>query len=187
MWLSGLYSIKGRKKLEVEEFRHIFLEYYPELCLYASKFTGNIDAAKDIVQDVLAHFWIDNEKLLNKNRIKYYLYKSVKNKSLNFTKREKKQTSLDQILNPTNSEFELASDADVISSMSFENLKNDLEKAVNEMPAQQQRIFRMSRFQQMKHKEIAEELEISPKTVETHIYRSLGFLSERLRYYLEDR
>jgi len=66
-------------------------------------------------------------------------------------------------------------------------LEIDLEDAVKELPEQRQIIFRMSRFQNMKHKEIATELNISPKTVETQIYRSLIFLQGKLRHYLNDR
>ena len=69
--------------------------------------------------------------------------------------------------------------------MSFKNLRDDLEDAIFELPEQRQKIFRMSRFGQMKHKEIAEELGISPKTVETQIYRSLKLLREKLAHHMD--
>jgi RNA polymerase sigma-70 factor (ECF subfamily) len=63
---------------------------------------------------------------------------------------------------------------DAISYLSFNSLKEDLENAIDELPEQRQKIFRLSRFEQLKHKEIAIKLNISPKTVETQIYRSLA-------------
>lgn len=183
MWPSGLYN-KGGRKLDITEFRQVFLDLYPELCLYALKFVDDFETAKDIVQEVLSRFWVENEKLLNKNLIKPYLYKSVKNSALNHNKRERRKTGLDELLKAQNSDVQYSKDVDAIENLTFKNLQTDLEKAVNEMPEQRQKIFRMSRMQQMKHKEIAAKLNISPKTVETQIYRSLNFLREKLNHYL---
>jgi RNA polymerase sigma-70 factor (ECF subfamily) len=187
MWLFGLYGIKRGNHIGIEEFKGIFQSYFPELCFYALKFVDDFDTSKDLVHDVFTEFWNDSDKLKDKNRIKPYLYRAVKNRSLNYNKREKRKSRLDDIFNLQNETFDLADDNDTISSISFENLQIDLEKAVSELPEQRQIIFRMSRFQQMKHKEIAAELNISPKTVETQIYRALIFLQVKLRHYLDDR
>ncbi len=187
MWLFGLYANKSGGQIGIEEFKEIFQNLFPELCIYASKFVGDFDTSKDIVHDVLTQFWVENEKLLHKNLIKPYLYKAVKNRALNYNKREKRKSRLDEIFDLQNSDHDLTDDNDTISSISFENLQIDLEKAVCELPEQRQIIFRMSRFQQMKHKEIAAELNLSTKTVETQIYRSLIFLQSKLRHYLNDR
>ncbi len=187
MWLFGLYKNNLGEKLGIEEFRNIFHEFFAELCLYATRFVGDPDVSKDIVHDVLERFWLENEKLLNKNLIKPYLFKAVKNRSLNYNKREKRKTGLDEIFGSNHREKEISDDSDVISEISFKNLQQDLNDAISELPEQRQIIFRMSRYQQMKHKEIAEELGISPKTVETQIYRSLLFLQEKLKHYLNER
>lgn len=183
MWLLGLYRGEA-SKLGIEEFREIFLAFFPELCLYASKFVGDLDASKDVVQDVFTKFWEENDKLFDKNRIKPYLYKAVKNRSLNYKKREKRKMGIDEIFDSFNVDVEDSTNLDNLEALSYKNLQNKLEKAISELPKHRQKIFRMSRFQQMKHKEIAEELGISPKTVETQIYRSLNFLRERLKNYL---
>lgn len=183
MWPAGLYK-RGSDKLDIAEFRQVFLDLYPDLCLYALKFVGDYETSKDIVQEVLTRFWTENEKLLNKNLIRPYLYKSVKNQALNYNKREKRKMGLDELLSAKVFDIKDSESNDAIEKISFKNLQNDLEKAINEMPEQRQKIFRMSRMQQMKHKEIAVELDISPKTVETQIYRSLNYLREKLNHYL---
>jgi RNA polymerase sigma-70 factor (ECF subfamily) len=187
MWLFGLYGNNRGNQIGNEEFKGIFHDLFPELCFYASKFVGDFDTSKDIVHDVFTDFWNDREKLRHKNLVKPYLYKAVKNRALNYNKREKRKSRLDEIFDSQRSDYDLADDNDTISVISFENLQIDLEKAVSELPEQRQIIFRMSRFQQMKHKEIAAELKISPKTVETQIYRSLIFLQDKLRHHLNDR
>lgn len=185
MWLSGIFDNKGSKRIETKEFHAIFLENYPSLILFAAKFVDDIDISKDIVQEVLAKFWVENEKLRNKNLIQPYLYKSVKNKALNYKKRERRKTGLDEFFDQKNYELFESKNPDAFSTLSFEELQNDLEAAISELPEQRQKIFRMSRFQQMKHKQIAKTLNISPKTVETQIYRSLTFLKKKLKQYIE--
>ena len=187
MWLFGLFDKSAGNKLNINEFKEIFLEYYPGLCLYASKFVDDTNTSKDIVQDVLAQFWAENEKLLDKNLVKPYLYKAVKNRALNHNKREKRKSALDELFNNQSEKSDMTDNLDAISAISFKNLQADLEDAINELPEQRRIIFRMSRFENMKHKEIAEKLNISPKTVETQIYRSLIFLQEKLQHHLVDR
>ena len=185
MWLTGIFQNKGNRKIDVREFRQIFSDYYLSLTLYASKFISDIDVCKDVVQEVLIRFWQENEKLRNKNLIKPYLYKAVRNKALNVKKKNRKHRVLEEFFDPLNEELKTPEHSNAFAKIAYEDLQKDLEAAVNELPVQRQIIFRMSRFQNMKHKEIAEELGISPKTVETQIYRSLAFLREKLKTYLE--
>ncbi len=170
--------------MEMEEFQEIFEELFPELCFYAAKFVPDFDTSKDIVQDVLVSFWEESDRLLNRNRIKPYLYRAVKNRALNYNKRERRKTALDALVDGLSIELEDTNTLNIESEISFKNLQDDLENAIGELPEQRQKIFRMSRFEQMRHKEIALELGISPKTVETQIYRSLSFLREKLEQYL---
>lgn len=187
MFFLGLFSKKEEEKLSSEEFKAVFLDLYSVLCLFALKFVGDADEAKDIVQDVFERFWIENEQLRNKSLIKAYLYKAVKNRALNYKKRESRLSRIDGLLTDSTMPAQWAEDTDGLSVLSFNNLQKDVEDAINELPLQRQIIFRMSRFQNMKHKEIAEELNIAPKTVETQVYRSLVFLKTRLSHHLNHK
>ncbi|MCY1718860.1 RNA polymerase sigma-70 factor [Prolixibacteraceae bacterium Z1-6] len=183
MWLTGLYG-GGKEKMGIEEFQKIFLELYPDLCVYASSFVIDVASSKDIVQDVFTTFWIENDKLINKKLIKPYLFKSVKHKALNYKKREKRKSGLDELFSSFTEELANSENETVEAFLSYSNLQSDLEMAIQELPEQRQLIFRMSRFEEMKHKEIAKELNISPKTVETQIYRTLKFLKAKLKHHL---
>src|SRR5210317_214032 len=122
MWPSGLFKYETGKKLEIEEFHQIFLDLYPDLCLYALKFVNDIDTSKDIVQEVLTRFWMENEKLLNKNLIRPYLYKSVKNQSLKFKKKEKRITGLDVFLDEFEEVLMDSENQNQINTISYKNL-----------------------------------------------------------------
>jgi len=185
MWLTGVFKNMGDKKLGVNEFHRIFLEYHSSLVFYATTFVDDVEVAKDIVQEVLVRFWTESEKLRNKEFVKPYLYKSVKNRALNHKKRESKKTALDELFDQFEEGLQHSENTDTFSVVSFEDLKVKLDAAIAELPEQRQKIFKMSRFQQMQHKEIALILDISPKTVETQIYRSLQFLRTRLKHYID--
>ena len=184
MWVLSLFISDKNEKVSVTEFHEIFSEMYPVLCVYAAGYLKDVDAAKDIVQDVLATFWDENEKLRNKQLLKPYLFKSVKHKVLNYKKRESRKSPLDDFFDTFNEELADSGSESVESFLEMNHLMDDLEAAINELPEQRQKVFRMSRFEQMKHKEIAKTLGISPKTVETQIFRALKFLREKLKHHL---
>ncbi|WP_167613671.1 RNA polymerase sigma-70 factor [Maribellus sediminis] len=184
MWFLSLYVSGKEGGLSVEEFRKIFLEMYPSLCVYASGYLNDKEASKDVVQEVLTTFWAENEKLKNKDLVKPYLFKAVKHKALNYKKREARKSPLDTFFEEFNAELSTRDDESVENFMALDSLMDDLEAAIDELPEQRRKIFRMSRFEQMKHKDIAEALGISPRTVETQIFRALQFLRERLKHYL---
>lgn len=184
MWLSGLYN--GRNdKIGIDDFRAIFVELYPDLCLYAVKFVSDNEAAKDIVQEVFTTFWSEYHKLKNKQLVKPYLFKSVKHRSLNYLKRESRKSLIDDFFDQYNENLVNIEKESIDSLLALANLRVDLEMAIQQLPEQRQRIFRMSRLEGMKHKDIALALDISPKTVETQIYRTLKFLREKLKHHLD--
>lgn len=184
MWFLSFYKPDKKQRISKTQFQAIFKEQYADLCLYASRFINDNEAAKDIVQEVLTSFWIDSDKLRNKALIKPYLFKSVKHKALNFIKREKRKSPLDALFDSYNEELATSENESVESYFSMNLLMHDLEDAMSELPEQRRKIFKMSRFENLKHKEIAEQLNISPKTVETHIFRTLQFLRQRLKHHL---
>lgn len=184
MWPAGLND-SDKDKMGLEEFREVFLELYPDLCLYTSRFVNDVETAKDIVQETFTTFWMDNDKLRNKKLLRPYLFKSVKNKAYNYIKRESRKSGIDELFDNYNQEMANSENESVLALLSYSNLQDDLESAIQELPEQRQQIFRLSRFEQLKHKEIAQQLEISPKTVETQIYRTLKFLREKLKHHLD--
>lgn len=182
MWFLSLNVSDREEGITVAEFQKIFSEMYPALCVYASGYLNDMEAAKDIVQDVLITFWNENEKLRNKRLVKPYLFKSVKHKALNYKKRERRKSPLDEFFDSLCEDPPVNESVESYLTLNF--LMKDLETAIGELPEQRQKIFRMSRFEQKNHNEIAEILGISPRTVETQIFRALRFLRTRLKHYL---
>jgi RNA polymerase sigma-70 factor (ECF subfamily) len=74
--------------------------------------------------------------------------------------------------------------ANCFESIDFKQLNADIDKAISELPEQMRRIFKLSRFEGLKYTEIATELNMSVKTVETQMGRALAKLREKLSVYL---
>lgn len=172
----------GDKKMYI----WIFNSNYKKLVLYAKKFVMDTEIARDLVQDVFIYLW-DKRQILNIDKsLSSYLFRSVHNACVNHLKREStKALYIKQFLLNLNDGHYTASLSDDAYELAVHNdLLSRVELIIESLPEQCRNIFRMSRFRGMKNKEIAEVYSISPRTVETQIYRALKVLKEKLSPHL---
>ena len=113
--------------------------------------------------------------------VRSYLYTAVHNRCLNYI-RDRKKFIQDDIPQTTES---LSSYIDQSDFMEVEELRNEIYKALAELPEGSRNIFKMSRFEGKKYKEIAEELGISIKTVETQMSKALKHMKGKLIKYIQ--
>lgn len=165
-------------------FRLLFDSYYRHLHAYACKFVA-ADAAHDIVQDLFSTIWQKRDNLTIKSSLHNYLFTGVRNNCLQLLDKQKVRNRYqqDKCLELTIEEVNYFNSQTLQSLLEVE-LKEKIEVAINKLPSQCQRVFRMSRITQMKNKDIAEELDISPKTVEKHLTKALRLMREELKEYL---
>lgn len=166
--------------VDIEAFTMIYRQYYSGLCDFVCWYTKDPDTSKDIVQDVFLTIWKNNESIKFVGSIRSYLYTSVRNRALNLIKRK----SLER--NWAVYQYQM----DVPESVTPEDhileleLSNKIGKVLNSLPLQRKRIFMLSRDHDLSYREIADLLEISIKTVETQISRSLSKIRQELKEYL---
>lgn len=161
------------KESDNDAFEFIFRLYYQPLKAFANTIVNDLYLAEDLVQDVFIHLW-NNRTTVEVSSPKAYLYNMVKNKALNSIRHNKvKQRHADEILNTT---VEFISD-----ELENNEVQIDILKAINKLPEHCKKIFIMSRMHSLKHKEIAEELNISIKTVKNQIGKALKILREDLK------
>lgn len=159
-------------------FNELYRLFYAPLCVFAMRYFSHIDEAKDCVHDVFAKIWSDRDILNIETSVKSYLLTSTRNACLNIVKRKKLKQSYEQYILDTYDEY---SEKDLYSIVELEQL---IEEAVGKLPEKLQTVFRMSRFEHLTYKEIAERQNISIKTVEAYMHKSLQFLSKELKDYL---
>lgn len=161
-------------------FDLIFQEYYHSLLVYSLKFVQNENDANDIVQEVFVAVWEKEKYTLEKEHLKSYLFNAVKNGCLNYLKhqsvvRKHVEGELD-FLKMHEFEFYKSGEKSLIE-------QEDLEKiyaGINSLSDSYKGIIRMSRLEGLKNKQIAEELGIPLRTVETRLFRALSKLREVL-------
>jgi RNA polymerase sigma-70 factor, ECF subfamily len=165
---------------DITAFEMLFRTYYQPLCNYAFTFVQDHDEAEEIVQSTFMQVWEKRESIEIRTAVKPYLYAMVRNACLNVLKHEKvKQQHV---------AVEMAFGERSIESVSRTVMASELEsriyKAMEVLPEQCRLVFKLSRFEELKYAEIAEQLEISIKTVENHMGKALKIMREQLKDYL---
>ena len=160
------------RKSDHKTFETLFKSYYARLCEFSFLITKDKEASVDIVQDFFVKLW-ENRTKLKINNLKSYMFKSVHNNSVKHMGKTLQFESFGE--NKTNNYgFSVPKD--------FE-LKEKLEKSLNELPPRCREVFILSRIDKLHHKEIAEKLGISTKTVEVQIRKASIFLKEKLKEF----
>jgi len=167
-------------------FRLLFDAYYKSLYAYAAKFVG-AEVAHDVVQDLFSGIWQKGTDWNITSSLQNYLFTGIRNNCLQWLEKQKVR---DKYLHE--SVWHLALDevnfyntaGDGAQSLMQAELQNKLEEAISKLPPQCQKVFRMSRLDVKKNREIAEELDISQKAVEKQLTKALKFLREELKEYM---
>lgn len=158
-----------------EEYRKVFEEYYNPLCNFAYKYVNSSDTAEDVVQEVFVQIWQKRASIELTSGIKSYLFQSTRNKAIELIRRKKLQAAyVDEEIHKGETSYELEEEADDYM------LKEQLNKSIRQLPPKCQKIFVLSKFNGLTYSEIAEELNLSVKTVENQIGRGLKLLREML-------
>jgi RNA polymerase sigma-70 factor (ECF subfamily) len=136
------------------------------------------DESEEIVQLVFVQLWEKREKIHISTSLKSYLYKSVYHSALNTIKHQKIK---EEYLHMKQSQIQ---ENEIQSNQSLKELETRIEKALNTLPEQCKLIFSMSRFEDLKYREIADVLNISIKTVENQMGKALKLMRHNLSDFL---
>lgn len=159
------------------EFQELYHKHFNGLANYAYSVLKDKDAAKDVVQDVFLDLWNKRETLSIKTSIEAYLVRAVKFKSIDFIRKDKTKQQYVTKMTPASVPLSEESDDDDEETA---NRKKQLSYAIAQLPTKCRQVFLLSRLNGYTYKEIAEEMNISPKTVENQISRALKLLRQKL-------
>jgi len=173
----NLLIFKKIKEGDIRTFENLFRSYYEPLCRYARQFVENKDAAEEIVQDLFYVLWKERENLQIFTSINGYLYRSVKNKALQYIEKVKIREDY-QNMYAENAGIETFTPQE---ELEYKELEQQIEGALNHLPERRQQIFHMNRMEGKKYNEIALELHISVKTVEAEVSKTLKVLRNKYK------
>lgn len=155
-------------------FNEIYHRNWEYLYRSACRVLDDQDAAMDVLQEVFVWFWNHREELSTKS-IQGYLYVAVKYKVANYIRNGKvresfydriKSVNINSVFNDT--------------SIEVKELITFINDFTNDLPPRCKKVFQLSRFENLSHKEISVQLGISEKTIENHITVALNKLRKKM-------
>ena len=155
-------------------FEGLFREHYKPLCAFACQYLREGDKAQDLVQDLFFRLWQDREKIQVTMSIKAYLFASVRNRCLNAIAAQGRVRSLDE-------ETDDQSQEEAVTEEERTLRLGRVQAAIEALPEERGKIFRLSRYEGLKYQEIADRLGLSVKTVENQMGKALKTLREDLK------
>jgi len=162
-------------------FEQAFKLHFKSLHAYACTMLRDAVAAEEIVQTIFVRLWEKRTDLTIREKLSSYLYQAVHNESLNYLKQLKRKSAYQSHVmhrhTPPNKEK-------ASERINLSELELRLEKAINELPEQCRTIFQLSRFEELKHREIAGKLNLSIKTVENQLGKALKLMRLKLMDWL---
>lgn len=168
------------QKGDEKAFEHIFHHYYNQIYTFVLNTLFNKIFAEDITQSVFISLWENRDKIDPEIGISRLLYTIARN----HVYRQTEQLLLQYKYEKYQQENIHQKNPDTEAEVNSRFLENILSELIEELPSERRRIFLLSRKENLSNKEIAFRLQISEKTVETQIRRSLIFLREKMKYYL---
>lgn len=156
----------------------LFKKYYPPLCAYCYRFV-RIEEVEDIVQEVMMWLWESRNTEIIKTSLKPYLYKMVYNRALNHIHQNEIKFRVEHFF-----QERIEEEYRYLDPVNLEEMVRRTNEAINRLPESYRKVFVMHRLKEMSYKAIAEQLEISPKTVDYRIQQALKLLRIWLKDYL---
>ena len=161
--------------LDKNRFREVFKEYYNPLCNFAVSITSDRKMAQDVVQDVFTKLWDKRKELSINSNEKSYLFQAVKHRAYEILRKRQNESKL----NVTDFEESYSREKDLEEQANKFMLKEFLYNSIRQLPPKCQEIFVLNKVNGLTYTEIADDLNISVKTVENQIgkaYRKLRVL-----------
>lgn len=175
-------SLANDTSLNEATFETLFKNHFKPLCAYCQyRFGFDLDEAKEAVHTGFVRLWESRETVSPAFSAKAYLYKIVRNVALDMFRHEQVKQKHVKFVSHKQPHPEAA---ESFHESERKQLAADIDQAIAGLPVQMRTIFELSRYEGLKYTEIAAQLNISVKTVETQMSRALTKLRQKLAHYL---
>jgi RNA polymerase sigma-70 factor (family 1) len=165
---------------EEKGFDFFFRELFPSLCFFSNRILNNRCEAEDIASAAFIKIWKRHSQFNDARNIRSYLYQIVRNDCLKFHQQQKRSAIITKEIRYLSiGDLENNYEADIIRAEFF----GEIYKAINILPTECRRIFKMLYIQGKSVKEISNELAISTSTIRTQKARGLAVLKQKVKIF----
>lgn len=161
-------------------FDRIYQMYAKRLYAYSLQFTKSAEDAEEIVQDVFTKLWINRESIKQEDSLKSLLFTIAKHLLINAFRSKVNQQIYEDYVEYAN---ELSTN-DTTNRIEYNEFLKAVEQNIATLPNTQQKVIKLSRFEHLSNKEIAERMQLSEQTVKNQLSVGLKLLKEKLRNFL---
>lgn len=157
-------------------FAKLYDIYAEKLYYFALRFLNSKEDSENLIQEVFVKIWETRDRLDPDYSFNAYLFTIAKNTIFNIHRKKVNELAYREYIGHhfdfTHSKTE--------NEVLLNDLQNQIDKCVENFPVQRKKVFELSRKEGLNHKEISQQLNISEKTIETHIRLGLKTLREYL-------
>ncbi|SMO62765.1 RNA polymerase sigma-70 factor [Fodinibius sediminis] len=168
------------QKGDKEAFERLFTTYYFDLTRFVWRYVKSNAIAEELVQEVFANIWQDRAQWHPTSSLKLYLYQSVKNQALDYLRHQEVRKKYDPKWmaakdNPT---------LDYRDPRRKKQVQEAIRREIEALPPRSKMTYKLHRYDGLTYSEIAEVMDVSVKTVESQMTRTLKRLRKRLSHLL---
>ncbi len=162
---------------DMQAFDTIYNFFNRKLYAFVLKILKIEDDAREIVQDVFIKLWETRERVKSVSLFNSYLFTIAYNTSIDLVRKRINEKKYVEYINSLQKNYSLD---ETIDKMDYDTLNKEIEHLIEKLPLKQREVYKLSRIENLSHKEIAGKLKISVNTVENHISKALQFLRKNL-------
>jgi RNA polymerase sigma-70 factor (ECF subfamily) len=163
-------------------FEDLYRLFFPRLFNFAMLYVHKREIAEEIVNDVMMKIWLKRETLTSVQSLETYLFVAVRNHSLNYLSQ---YSHFHVVAEPTGTTTQVINLNDPERELEWKEIYSRLNNAVDALPEQCRTVFKLIKEEGFRYKQVAEILNISPRTVETQLFRAIKKLDKVVAIYLE--
>jgi len=177
-------NIAELRQGEKKAFEAVYNEFFGVLFHLCLHYINDQKASEEIVQDTFLKLWEIRESLNDNSNVKNFLYTITKNNCLNYLRNRKICLKHQEKIKYLEMQFNFEALENLGDYLQFEELRKKIDEALAKLPSEINETFKLSRFEELTYKEIAEQQGVSIKTVEARISKALRILRVELKDYL---
>ena len=167
------------------KFQKFFTANFPKVKNFAQMLLKSEAEAEDVAQDVFCKLWLQPEIWLDAGKdLDNYLFILTRNIVLNIFKHQQIEQEYQDEVTGENLLYELTEKDDILNNVYYKEMLLIIQLTLEKMPKRRRLIFELSRFRGLSHKEIADKLDVSIRTIEHQVYLALIELKKVLLFFI---